>query len=345
MKNWRKSVVRQVRTFWSQIKLQGYPLVISFWMAVVFAERLFFLQLTRGRVSGLYTNALIVLTLSWFLILAALLVNHEMLGNVLVKWERIARKLRKELWSPYLWLLVSLTLLAVAISKRSEFGANILMLAKEWVKNVTAHIVPESPIRNVVTGVFVGYAILYFASRLTRTATSSTLEMIQELIVSSIFLLTNAAIYIILCWVLALRQMPDAVGRYELGELFKDTLIYSVIALAIVVGIYKAKQAVRNLDLAIYRWLFFALMAFGAIICAVPALILDMHFKDHILGGASFGYTPAQQDLMGLHIMLRDFGLLVPLVVAAFMKLLLDIEKIGSEPRRLRPRPKTRGAH
>jgi len=83
-----------------------------------------------------------------------------------------------------------------------------------------------------------------------------------------------------------------------------------------------------------------ALMALGTIICAVPALALDVLFIGNVQVGRSILYsTPEQRHLISLHIMFRDYGLIVPLILAAFLRLFLQIVKLNAESHSRRSKP------
>ena len=114
--------------------------------------------------------------------------------------------------------------------------------------------------------------------------------------------------------------------------MLKDTLIYALVVLAIVVGTFKVGQTLRALSAHIHRWLVLVIMAFGTIACGVPAIVLEFNFKDNILrAGKSLEYLmPWQQDLIAVHIVIR-LCLLIALITFAFLRFFREIERINLE--------------
>lgn len=162
----------------------------------------------------------------------------------------------------------------------------------------------------------------------------------RELIVSAYFILANAAVYVVVYEKFIMANVSTSVLPAALGKLVKDTLIYSLMTLAIVVGTFKAQQPLRLFRRPSERGWALALMALGTIICAVPALALDVLFIGNVQAGRSILYPfPAQRHLIGFHIMFRDFGLIVPLILAAFLRLFLQIVKLNAESHSRRSRP------
>ncbi len=110
---------------------------------------------------------------------------------------------------------------------------------------------------------------------------------------------------------------------------------HSLLALAIVVGTYKAGETLRKLKTDLHRWAVLAIMAVTTIFCAIPALALDLYYKDSVLrAGRSIEYPETwHQELISAHIWERDFRLLIPLIIVAFLRFFREIERINLEER------------
>jgi hypothetical protein len=146
---------------------------------------------------------------------------------------------------------------------------------------------------------------------------------------------------IVYLWIysnLILSRLGGEAQLQALAGLAKDTAIYSLITIALVIGTFKAAETLRKLRKNINRWVVWGGMAFGTIAFMIPAVVLELSWKDNILRkGLAFEYHEVwQQNLLTFHIMFRDYILLVPLIVAVFLRFMRLVERVNVESRKRR---------
>jgi hypothetical protein len=102
------------------------------------------------------------------------------------------------------------------------------------------------------------------------------------------------------------------------------------VALAIVVGTAKVVQSVRTLREAWARWAVVGAIAAGTLFGTVEALRADLHYKDVVLP-TSKEYPAESREIIGQHIMIRAFGLFIPLISAGCLRMFLAVERVNRE--------------
>jgi len=333
----------QARGGLTAVRSHPYPLVVSFWLAVVFTERLVVDQMAhRDGVSFgsalASTSTVFCLLVTWLFALVSLLIDREAIANTLSGVRRFRERVLREVLSPLPILLVSLLMFIGVLARGAVKTQSMSATIAEWAKAVSQQLAELRPALILAAVVTLVYFIWYVVYRYLRRRIARVEEAIHETIVGSFFVLANAATYMWLYAMAVIRLLPSTATADAVGGLLKDTLIYSLVWLAVVLGTYKAEETLRRLDRDVHRWMLLAVMGFGTMFCAVPAIALDLNFKDNILlAGKSTEYpAPWQQALVAAHIWLRDFGLLVPLLVVAFLRFFKEVERINLEARRSR---------
>lgn len=133
----------------------------------------------------------------------------------------------------------------------------------------------------------------------------------------------------LLNWVLYFLLYEVSLGRSgEVAHLdlfwegfAKDSVIYSVIGLFLIGGLYRwtQSQAIQRLTYN-DRWVSLVVFVIVSLVLAMPALVLDMlAYGDlNVAGSTIYEAYPGEwrRDIVGGHILFRDFILLVPLVFA-----------------------------
>jgi hypothetical protein len=325
----------RLRKAWRFIRPYLYPVGISFWVALIFAERFVFDERADGQVksisSALPLSILFVLVPAWLTTALALLASRRTVRLCLGIVGDFVWKIAKRLWSPHFLVFAAVvSLLSTWVGAR-QVSTSFLQILKAWGGQLRG-LLPSNPVLASLSVAAVCFVVLQITSRFLNEKRSTAVETMRELIVSAYFILANGAVYVVVYEKFILADLPTSVLPAALGELVKDTLIYSVIVLAIVVGIFKAEQPLRLFRRPSERGWALVVMALATIICAVPALALDVLFIGNVQAGRSLLYSsPEQQHLIPFHIMFRDFGLIVPLIVAAFLRLFLQIVKLNAE--------------
>jgi hypothetical protein len=310
---------------------------VSFWVALVFSERLAFDHLVNGQYQSVWAaltsySAEFVFVVAWILTLVALIADRVVIKRLLNLLVGAGGKILSEMWSPWLITLTVLALLPLIWINMRAQGATVMRTLSAWVMAVANQVFPFTPVIKVLAAGGALCLVLLAVSRFLEKERTPALETARELIASSYFVGAVGLTYAIVYIRFILPSVPAGVRPDAFGEMLKDTLIYCVVALAIVVGTYKAKQVFAVFKNPFERGLAFAFMALGTMVCAVPAFVLDVEFKNKVSEGLSVLYPkPEQRALVDAHIMIRDFVLLVPLVIVAFLRLLLEIVKQNAE--------------
>lgn len=318
---------------WYNIRPYFYPIGVSFWVALVFTERFLFDGLGTAQANSpwdaLSLSVLFVLVPAWLTTALALLASRRTIRRSVGTVGNLVGKLFKQLWSPHLLAFAALVLLIVTWVQFRE--VSVLLVLKVWWHRARELMLPN-PVLASLSAAAACFVVLLLVSRFLKEKRSSAVETMRELIASTYFILANAACYIVVYEKFIMPRVSASVLPDAFGELVKDTLIYSVIALAIVVGTFKAEQPLRLFRRPSERGWALAAMALGTIVCAVPALALDVLFIEDVQAGRSLLYSNSEQrHLIRFHIMFRDFGLIIPLILAAFLRLFLIIVKLNAE--------------
>jgi hypothetical protein len=342
----RASVITRERLLesWHVTRPYIYPVGISFWAALIFTERFVFDELANAQARSIWSalplGVLFVLVPAWLTTALALLASRRTVQRCLEIVGDFVWKMAKQLWSPHLLAFTAVVLLLSTWLEFRQISPSFLQVVKAWGGRLTGSL-PSSPVVAALSATVACFVVLRITSRFLKEKKSSAVETMRELIVSAYFTVANVATYVVVYEKFIMANVSKSVLPDALGELVKDTLIYALIVLAIVVGTFKAQQPLRLFRRPSERGWALAFMALAAIVCAVPALALDVLFIGKVQAGQSMLYSsPEQRHLISFHIMFRDFGLIVPLILAAFLRLFLQIVKLNAESHSRRTRPR-----
>jgi len=318
----------------NQVRKHPYPVLVSFWVALIFTERLIAHQLAYNDSvwhALAKTANVFSFLVSWLLVLLSLLIDRRALAQLRRLASRIYGDTLKDILSP-LPLLVCLMSVVIALSigaaRQETMGETFRHVAKDVIQ-LGVELLPSLAIAGIAGIVYIICSVIY---HYLRVRTAAVDEAIHELIISAYFVVANAAIYVALTAILLMSALAAPARGEGFGGLLKDTLVYSLAVLGVVVGTYKAGEVLRQLKEPVYRWGLLAIMGMGTMTCTIPAIMLDLSFKDNVLRlGKAIEYPEAvQQRIIAVHIWVR-LGLFVVLFVAAFLRLFSEIERINLE--------------
>lgn len=334
----------RLREAWRDTRPYLYPVGVSFWVALIFTERFVFDQLASAQAKSVWSalplSIVFVLVPVWLANALALLASRRTIRSWLGIAGNFLWKIGRELWTPLLWIFAAIVLLLGIWAEGRQTSTGFLQTLKPWWGQFRGLLAPNLVLASLsVAGAC--FLVLLITSRFLKEKKSSAVETMRELVVSAYFIVANAVAYVIVYQKFIIANVSALVWPDVVGELLKDTLIYSLIALAIVIGTFKAQQPLRLFRRPSERGWALAVMALATIICAVPALALDVRFIGDVQSGRSILYSnPEQRHLIRFHIMLRDFVLIVPLILAAFLRLFLEIVRLNAESHSRRRKPK-----
>jgi hypothetical protein len=338
-------LVDKIRTIGRRVVSYPFPVIISAWISLVFAERLVIDQFAWGRFASVSssvfsTSVVVCFFFGWAAILAGMLVDR----NSMARYSRFLKELLiraiKEVFSPLTAILATIGLLIVILIQGATTPQSIYSTVVKWIAGLLRMVSgfvesPEARLLVIVVALYLISVLIYLFLKRRKKGIE---DAISELIVSSFFVATFVVLYLWIYANLILSELHGEAQLQALAGLAKDTAVYSLVTIALVIGTFKAAETLRKLKKDINRWLVWGGMAFGTIAFMIPAIVLELSWKDNILRkGLAFEYREVwQQNLLTFHVMFRDYILLVPLIVAVFLRFMRLVERVNVESHKRR---------
>lgn len=334
------SGARIVRDVISRLRWHPYPVVVALWTGAIFAERFAVDQLVVGvrrdlRTSLASTSVVFCFLAISILMLLAMLVDRRAIARGRARMKEIALKVVKEVVSPLVFGLLAGSALVLLLARGALRGEQISQTLVSWLHAVVQLgrelVGPEALL---LIGAMLLVTLMWFVIHsLLRRSIRTVAEAIQETIVGSYFVLAGLVFYGWIYFVAIWPHYGAAERLFAATGFVKDAVCYGALAIGLVVGTYKAGSALRALTENLHRWMAFWAVSVGVILFVLAGLWFEFSFKDNILlAGESPEYrTAGQQALIATHIMIRDFGLIIPLMIVAMLRFLREVETVNRE--------------
>jgi hypothetical protein len=334
---WRARLAHGCRTLLDvlgRIRSHPYPIVIAALTALVYYER----QVVHHRLfssssgiwdSALRTSALSTLVLAFGCVLAALLLDRRVLEPYFANVRQNARDLVREIVSMRSVGLLCSALFLLAIVKATGSEENVLQTLRGWAVATWIHLrgLTGEPTTRLIAALIGLNGIGYLIYRTLRNRTPPLSETVYETLVSAGFVCAFSVFYVWLNLRILPATMEDGQWKAVAGGLVKDAVVYSVFTLAIVIGTYKMAETLHLFTTTQGPWLLWGFIVVAAILAVIPALTLDLFYREVLLERAGVAEYPQpwQRGVIRLHIMVRDFGVMVPVIVIALLRLLSQV--------------------
>ena len=291
--------------------------------AAIYAERMVFDLMVHGDYS--FSNAIGSATV-WFTFLS--ICGLLMLALFLdVKWiderERSLKDLVMRLVvslrspTPYVVLIgiALVALLAVGIQTSDP----IWKVLQNAIGEVSAEVVDKS--REVLLIVLLIIAL--FVLRIVRNFLPSHTEVdiaVREFSLGGFCVAAIWALYLFAYLTAIATEVPEDIVPHFWRGWVKDSAIYVFVTLVLVVGLYRFDRASQSLPKLRDRWIVFLVFLSFAVLFILVGLVGDLYFIANIseLGALEYPMQKQQTEVVPNHIMIRDFGLFIPLAVVEF---------------------------
>jgi hypothetical protein len=295
-----------------------FPVMISAWVAAIYAERIIVDLMVRNS-KPFWTSVsssifVVFFLIEWLLVLWAFKLEERDVPRIRTQLARLFRKYRKELLSGVsgavmLYLFFKALFL---IDKPSVF--DLIWL---WLKELFEEAVQVLP---GLALIFFLYGLYRLVSRLLRGKNRVYVEF-RQWTLSLIPILFGLFIYIVLYRFLIFTKISEDEMTFEVWKgLIKDSLIYTLVALVLVQGLYRYRLCCGEFRHPYAKWWGYAGMAGVTAILVALALAGDLVFLDQLHKQASPEYPNSQfRPIIQWHVVIRDWLIMLPLVFTMFL--------------------------
>jgi hypothetical protein len=312
------------------IKQNSFPLLLSGWIALVFAERLVVDKLIWARVHNLAealldTAVIVVFLFSWALVLWSMILQKEQAGRFNRKLKSMIRQVYREKKFTRTIVLSLLLFLLVAIYESITQSTSIVHVLASWIYHILEFLESEllEPAAIILYLAMV-YAILRILYSI-RLSTEKVNNQVKEWIIGNFLIAVVWVVYVLIYYLSLWPHIAESSKAFFLFGFIKDSLIYAFLAACLVSGMYRLGLCVDSLS-GLTKWMVLAIFAGAAFMIGLVALVLDFNFTDRIKTLGAFEYPdPSQQALIIGHVYVRDWLILLPLVVVVFVWLLRQV--------------------
>lgn len=322
-----------LRDFW-------FPVLMAAWIVLIFVERLvvdyrIWAEDEGGTWAGSISRpgTVTYMLLAFPLVLAGLTLTERTVGRALGILKRLWLALQSSLLNPANLIIVAL-LLVTAVVLSTFQGRGLAEAVDDWLSGLNEQARQLAVVAGAAASFGLSFLILQCARKLFKSNTYRE-AYVAWLIAVPPFALNGLLYYGI--YEVSVVRASDVSSLDLFWEGFvKDTVIYSIIAIFLVSGLYRwtRSDAFGRLSYS-DRWVSFVVFVVVSLILALPALVLDfLAVRDLDIQNTPISnlYTQKwQRDTIAGHVALRDFALLVPLVFAVHlwvMSRILMSEKI-----------------
>lgn len=316
-------------TTWHGLAANWFALWISAWMAAVYAERIVLdvmIRMGKSLVESLTSGLVVVFFfIEWLLVFCAFKLEEEDIPRFKAWLRRVMHDYRGGLWSLAIFLSIAVFVFGKTFL-RDPLGP-IAVLAKRWLVNLWQEVVGDffKALPGLII-VVVLYSFYKLIARLFRRQDPVYIAF-REWTLSLIPIFLGLSLYVAVYGFWILSPIPDAETRSDAWiELIKDGLIYTLVAVVLIQGLYRYRQCCDEFKDPYAKWWGFVVLAGGTAVVASLALYADLRGLDEMARFGSVQYPDkATHSLVRKHVLVRDWVMLVPLIFAMFVWLAGDM--------------------
>jgi hypothetical protein len=312
------------------LKHNAHALILSGWISIVFAERLFFDKIVWLR-TPIFPNAIFdtgvifIFLFTWLLILWSLLLRKNQVLTIRKKITSLLNEVLEEVKHSKIIIIAFGILFIAAIFDSIRNNTSIIHVFINWIDLIKKFILEELQVP-LLTLIYLGLVslLLKVLYNFSGSKKEKINTQIKEWILGNFLIAIVWVVYVIVYYFSIWTQIMESeiVESMKYSFLFgfvKDSFIYAFLAACLVNGMYRLGHCVEDLKRN-SKWLTLGLFGTVAFIISLTALVLDLKYTDSIkaVGPIEYPYPQYSYLIIG-HIYLRDWLLLVPLTIVIFI--------------------------